>query len=730
MNIKVVVVGSGKVGKTSLLLSSFNTNRFRSEYVPTVYDNYSVSLISAVHGHVNLGLWDTAGYDDFKQLRPLSYSKTDIVLLCYSTVNRESFEDITDKWIPEIRQHIPNAHIILVGTKTDLRNECENPVSTEEGQLMAVEIGAHAFHECSARNLQNISSLFSDTVITIHGLIVNNKLPAEHARSLNEAQINRLTHSFINKLIIQNQLTVEQILALDDQKFNVLTNMEQTILCGHLTVEQVLQFNEFQLQVLSHKNITRLIENNRLTIDQALQLTELQFQVLKNEVINRLIVNNPSIVEQVLNQFNEFQFQVLTNWHITQLIENNRLTIAQALNLNDFQFQVLTNWNITQLIENNRLTIAQALNLNDFQFQVLTNWYITLLIENNRLTIAQALVLNQQQFDNLRGVGDRAPAHPVINPGQSTHTASVHRSASESATRLWDFYKEKIDVDAVILGLMIYFSNDLENPDNSEQIEAAKRCILRICADGFHFTDPCSGVTSRQVLAAIFFAINNPDPHSPLLASQPDAMQALIRGLYEIQREYNLSENGTDMGGPDHPACTAGHFNKLIAAMQGVLPQCTIEYVTTNTARLKLPVIVVEEMMKYLSQLDRYNVENVLHLTKTIDDMHTNPGIPDDIWQKIRNTVSERMFTEFGSLFPEGRESANFVEFIDAGQYTNLENYRDYMRFCNSMLGERPQQSSSFFQAYVDGHRHENPAMQNLYDKSFGLSVVQTSGTA
>ncbi len=58
-SLKVVIVGDGAVGKTCLLVKIL-TKYFPTEYVPTVFDNYSVEMDYNGEKY-SIGLWDTAG---------------------------------------------------------------------------------------------------------------------------------------------------------------------------------------------------------------------------------------------------------------------------------------------------------------------------------------------------------------------------------------------------------------------------------------------------------------------------------------------------------------------------------------------------------------------------------------------------------------------------------------------------------------------------------------------
>eukprot|EP00930_Biecheleria_cincta_P054037 TRINITY_DN3990_c0_g1_i1.p1 TRINITY_DN3990_c0_g1~~TRINITY_DN3990_c0_g1_i1.p1 ORF type:complete len:593 (-),score=92.90 TRINITY_DN3990_c0_g1_i1:321-2060(-) len=159
-NVKCVVVGDGAAGKTSLLIT-YTTSSFPAEYVPTVFDNYSANVM--VDGKVvNLGLWDTAGQEDYDRLRPLSYPQTDVFMMCFSLTQRSTFDSCRSKWFPELTHHVPGTPIVLVGTMSD--DDGNRAVSNEEADAFRKEIGAVAYFPVSAKTQSGLKQAFDTAV--------------------------------------------------------------------------------------------------------------------------------------------------------------------------------------------------------------------------------------------------------------------------------------------------------------------------------------------------------------------------------------------------------------------------------------------------------------------------------------------------------------------------------------------------------------------------------------
>ncbi|CAL9727856.1 GTP-binding protein Rho1p [Monosporozyma unispora] len=168
---KLVIIGDGACGKTSLLYV-FTLGQFPQEYHPTVFENYVTDC--RVDGiKVTLALWDTAGQEEYERLRPFSYSKADIILIGFALNDRESLENARSKWAEEVFRYCPQAPIVLVGLKKDLKanEDPSNIVTRQEAEQVATVIGAKKYMECSALTGEGVDDVFE--VATRTSLLVN-----------------------------------------------------------------------------------------------------------------------------------------------------------------------------------------------------------------------------------------------------------------------------------------------------------------------------------------------------------------------------------------------------------------------------------------------------------------------------------------------------------------------------------------------------------------------------
>ena len=112
--------------------------------------------------------------DDYDRIRPLSYPQTDVFLVCFSVVSPTSFENVADKWAPEISHHRPGVPKILVGTKLDLlddeatieelKEKNLTLITQQQGESMQRKIGAVAYMECSALTLRGLKEVFDNAI--------------------------------------------------------------------------------------------------------------------------------------------------------------------------------------------------------------------------------------------------------------------------------------------------------------------------------------------------------------------------------------------------------------------------------------------------------------------------------------------------------------------------------------------------------------------------------------
>ena len=411
---------------------------------------------------------------------------------------------------------------------------------------------------------------------------------------------------------------------------------------------------------------------------------------------------------------------------IQDYVDRSIITLHQANSLTYDQRTTLEIQPIRELIADGTITVEQALQFGYNQRKALEDAETRQRLREGDLTIED--IMGGHVHHHAHGA---AAVVANINDGQSTHNASVHQAVSESATRLDNRYRLVIDGEGLenFISMVQSYVDSLS--DDSQKNKAAKRCVLRITAPNYTFTDPGSQITTRKLLALTFLAICDAGNR---VGTLEEARTQFVEGLYEIQRGYNLSDTGVDQGGQDRSICSAGTFNKLIEKLQGIHPDCQIRFITRETASLKLPIVVREEAMRYMSSLASPSTAEELRAFTRLISQVKEDGV-EVIWDQIKGNVADRMFDEFGSLYRD-RADHSFTDLIEVGLYTELpdlsifqeqvQSSKGYHQFCSQML----RQSGMFFShktsaEYLSEHRHDSLEAQQEYDQQFGGLVLQ-----
>lgn len=168
--IKLVTVGDSRVGKTTLLWA------YARELLGSTPDSRDQFCGNVRFGEtlLSVGVWGTAGQEEYDRLRPLSYCGTDVFLICFDVVSHTSFANVTTRWRPELQKYCPKAKFVLCGLKIDLRTDADTliklarvhqvPITPAQGSQLADQIGALAYFEICAPGDIGVKECFEDVL--------------------------------------------------------------------------------------------------------------------------------------------------------------------------------------------------------------------------------------------------------------------------------------------------------------------------------------------------------------------------------------------------------------------------------------------------------------------------------------------------------------------------------------------------------------------------------------
>ena len=166
INIKILLVGDTRVGKTSILFRYID-DTFPNDHLATIGVEYRFK-ISEFHGFkIKLQIWDTAGQERFHSITNNYFHNADGIIFVYDITDKKSFEGVKI-WISESEETNSNFKKILLGNKCDLKHK--RNISEEEVKNFCDEKKIDNY-EVSAKDNINLEEAFNKII----ELILKNK---------------------------------------------------------------------------------------------------------------------------------------------------------------------------------------------------------------------------------------------------------------------------------------------------------------------------------------------------------------------------------------------------------------------------------------------------------------------------------------------------------------------------------------------------------------------------
>ena len=499
-------------------------------------------------------------------------------------------------------------------------------------------------------------------------LIAAEHITLEQFNSLSLYATMALQEPHVFQLITNGHINARQYLTLKEGAACILRNSSevcQLIADKLITLEQFNSLNIKSMMALAQTHVRKLITEGHINIEQYVTLNEDAAYILSvRPEVCQLIVEKIITLEQ-FNSLNTKSMMALAQTHVRKLITEGHINIEQYVTLNeDVAYLLTVRPEVCQLIADGFITLEQCNSLNNDALVALAQLGVRQLIIARRMTIAQlALINNDELIDAINNddtleqiLSGQLEVEAVIrrfNGHQSTHTASVHNGASQSARDLYKRYKDKIqgeNLDNEIKSLVTKISEysgpviAKYNDRNRDCVRYAKECIQRIATAEYSFKDPASEISMHELLAVVSLAIR--DTSVLLGGTNDDAIKQIIQGLYEAEREGNISLNRLNEDNEDarsSSACIAGTFNKIIEKLVGIHPDCNLIFISGESVTAKMKIIVLENIAKHIMTKNSFSTFHSSYSKKE--------AFPDDYWAAIWNGIKDNVKKEASEYY-------------------------------------------------------------------------------
>ncbi|MFW9876340.1 MAG: Rab family GTPase [Candidatus Thorarchaeota archaeon] len=167
-NYKIIIVGDGRVGKTSLI-KKYTEGSFEKEYIKTLGAQFYIYDKRINNDKIRLMFWDIAGQDKFHFLRPSFFKNSRAAIIVYSLeenkLGTESFNHISD-WYGEITRYCREIPIVIFANKVDLVDEIK--LDTSPIQDIVNRNSFLGYYIASAKTGKGVTDAFNAIIETLN----------------------------------------------------------------------------------------------------------------------------------------------------------------------------------------------------------------------------------------------------------------------------------------------------------------------------------------------------------------------------------------------------------------------------------------------------------------------------------------------------------------------------------------------------------------------------------
>ena len=154
---KILLVGDSSVGKTSIM-SRYANNSFPENYQTSVGVDYRIKELKRKKNKTMIQILDTGGQDKFRSVAKSFFREVNGIFIIFDLNDKDTFTGL-DYWVEEVRNTVNDSKVIVLGNKSDLKEEVSDELINKFKEEKNLDI-----YKVSAKQNKNIKEAFEKMI--------------------------------------------------------------------------------------------------------------------------------------------------------------------------------------------------------------------------------------------------------------------------------------------------------------------------------------------------------------------------------------------------------------------------------------------------------------------------------------------------------------------------------------------------------------------------------------